>query len=404
MDLKKARADKLAQAKALIDEGKVDEADALMTEVKGLNEQIKAAERGSDLLRQIGELGGEKDGDARDQGLQEQAATIGEHFAKSGALDQMKANIGRKGYSVAAPEWNGPAKAATDNHSVGSVFQTPVLTTFDRTIVRANRPDLVLTDLLGTGTIDGNAIQYFVEAGPVEGAFTTVAEAGAKPQLHIPDPTTAIDSLRKIAGFIKFTDEMLEDLAFVVTEINNRLLYELAKFEETQLFYGNGTGTNILGLMNRSGVQVLTKNSGESTPDAIFRAMTSIYTASGLTPDGIAMHPLDYQKLRLLKDANDQYMGGGFFQGQYGNGGILTQPPVWGLRTVVTPSITQGTALIGAFQSATVYRKGGLRVESTNSHASDFTNNLVTVRAEERIALAVRRPSAFAKLDLTDVP
>jgi HK97 family phage major capsid protein len=56
---------------------------------------------------------------------------------------------------------------------------------------------------------------------------------------------------------------------------------------------------------------------------------------------------------------------------------------------------------VGAFkQAATVYRKGGVRVESTNSHASDFTSNLVTVRAEERVALAVRRPFGFVKVTL----
>lgn len=80
---------------------------------------------------------------------------------------------------------------------------------------------------------------------------------------------------------------------------------------------------------------------------------------------------------------------------------MLSQPNLWGLRTVVTPSIAQGTALVGAFsQAATVYRKGGVRVESTNSHSDDFTHNLNTVRVEERIGLAVPVPSGFAKVNL----
>jgi hypothetical protein len=51
-------------------------------------------------------------------------------------------------------------------------------------------------------------------------------------------------------------------------------------------------------------------------------------------------------------------------------------------------------------QGATVYRKGGVRVESTNSHDDDFTSNLVTVRAEERLALAVRYPAGFCQVTL----
>src|SRR5690625_7779177 len=76
----------------------------------------------------------------------------------------------------------------------------------------------------------------------------------------------------------------------------------------------------------------------------------------------------------------------------------MENPPVWGLRTVVTPAVDAGVAIVGNFaQGGTVYRKGGVRVESTNAHADDFTNNLVTTRIEERIALAVRRPAAFGE-------
>ena len=64
-----------------------------------------------------------------------------------------------------------------------------------------------------------------------------------------------------------------------------------------------------------------------------------------------------------------------------------------------------GTALVANFsQAATVYRKGGVRVESTNSHASDFTSNLVTIRAEERVALAVRQPLALVKVTTSAAP
>jgi len=260
----------------------------------------------------------------------------------------------------------------------------------------------MVADLLGSGSISGNAISYFVE-GALEGAFTTVAEAGAKPQLHVVDPTVVTDSLKKIAGFVKFTDEMTEDLDFYVSEINGRLLYELAKFEEAQLLDGLGTGSTVLGILRRSGIQAvgLVGDAKAGNPDSVFKAMTAVSTGSGLDADGIVVNPVDYQAFRLSRDANGQYYGGGFFAGEYGTGTMTAQPPLWGLRTVVTPAIAAGTVLVGAFsQAATVYRKGGVRVESTNSHASDFTSNLVTVRAEERIALAVRYPAAFYKLTL----
>lgn len=375
--------------------------DAKSADALDLKAKIEQAEKSAATMAAVaGMVDSEPEGENR---APDAAKSLGEHFVKS-VGKELAEKKGVKGASVSAPEFS--VKAATDTHVIGSVFG-PVLTEVDRTIVQAVRPRLTIANLVGSGSISGNAISYFVE-GALEGAFTTVAEAGAKPQLHIADPTAVTDALKKIAGWIKVSDEMIEDLDFVMSEINNRLLYELAKFEEAQLLNGPGTGSTVLGILNRTGVQTEARGnaaSNDTVADTIFRAITKVQTGSGLDADGIVINPADYQGLRLAKDVNGQYYGGGFFSGAYGNGGISEQPNVWGLRTVVTPAIAAGTVLVGAFeQSATVYRKGGVRVESTNSHASDFTSNLVTIRAEERIALAVRRPTGFVKTTITVAP
>jgi HK97 family phage major capsid protein len=277
----------------------------------------------------------------------------------------------------------------------------PILTDYDRTIVQARRERPTIADLCGSGTISGNAISYFVEAA-MQGGFATVAEGAAKPQVSFDNPTAVVDALKKIAGWIDMTDEFIEDLGFLKSEIDTRLLYALTMFEESQLLSGNGTGQNLLGIRNRSGVQVQAAPADAAdNADAVFQAMTKVSTATSLTADALVIHPLDYQEFRLSKDGNGQYFGGGYFQGQYGNGSVMDNPNLWGLRTVVTTAATQGELLLGAFRvGATVYRKGGVRVEASNSHADNFTTNKVTVRAEERVALAVRYPAAFVKVGL----
>lgn len=411
MSIKDERAALLKAAQEVVDAAKADNReltteeqeslDDQVAKVKSLDERIGRAEKSAKTLAQldamafVADANPFKDGDA-------QAKTIGEHFVKH--VGERLAEIkGVQGRSVAAPEF----KAATDNQVTNGGAFGNVLTQYDRTIVQGFRPRPVIADLLGSGTLAGNAISYFVE-GAREGGFTTVAEAGAKPQIHYVDPTQVTDALKKIAGFIKLTDEMLEDLDFVVSEINQRLLYDLLMVEEAQLLDGAGSGANVLGLLRRSGIQTEARGtvaSKDTIADALFRAATKVETATGLSADGIVLNPADYQLLRLARDANDQYYGGGYFTGPYGQGGVLEKPPIWGLRTVVSPSITAGTALVANFsQAATVYRKGGVRVESTNSHASDFTSNLVTIRAEERIALAVRQPLAFVKVTVTAAP
>jgi HK97 family phage major capsid protein len=75
---------------------------------------------------------------------------------------------------------------------------------------------------------------------------------------------------------------------------------------------------------------------------------------------------------------------------------------LWGKRVVVTEAMDAGTALVGAFGTAAqVFRRGGLTVEASNSHSDYFRKNLTAVRAEERLALAVYRPQAFATADVT---
>src|SRR5690606_28150050 len=163
----------------------------------------------------------------------------------------------------------------------------------------------------GQGSIGAsNAVTYFVE-GSMEGDFGMVAEGGSKPQLHVTDPTPRSDALKKIAGFLKFTDEMAEDAEFWVSEINQLGLYKLALKEEWQLLTVSGIRANIEGLLERSGVQTETAKDAEDNADALFRAMTKIQTATGLTADGVVINPADYQALRLAKDGNKQYYGGG---------------------------------------------------------------------------------------------
>ena len=373
--------------------------DAEMAKADEARAKIKAVEESDARFAKLAELG--DDGQGRgDDGAK--AKSLGEHYIKS-----VRTNLGRLKAgdlkTVSAPEFS--AKAATDVHTVGSVWDL-VLRDVDRTVVRPYRRPLV-SDLLGAGNMSGAMVTYFVE-GAVEGTITTVAEAGQKPQIHFLDPTTRTDKLSKIAAWWDMSDEMLEDIPFMVSEINNRGIRLLAEREENQLLYGDGIGTNLLGVFNRSGLQAMTQgtgagvDAGETVADAIYRSLTAVQAATGLNPDGIIINPLDYMALRLAKDANDQYYGGGFFGGQYGNGdGIKWQPPIWGQETVVTSAIPAGTIGIGAFKAATtVYRKGGVRVETTNSDQGKFTKDVVTTRIEERLALAVRNPSAIVELTL----
>jgi HK97 family phage major capsid protein len=256
-----------------------------------------------------------------------------------------------------------------------------------------------VASLFAQGTMSATTLTYYVE-GPATGDFEAVPEGGLKPAIDFSfDPE--VETLSKIAGHTKIDDEAFQDVPYLVSVIEGRLLIRLTLAEERQLLSGDGTGANLLGILNRPGILSEASVSVDDNLDAIFRAMTEVEDGSLLPVDAVVVNTRDYQTMRLSRDANEQYYGGGPFTGAYGNSGFTLGPGLWQQRTVVTSAIPQGTALVGAFGVAgQVLRKGGVSLEMTNSNEDDFIHNKVTLRAEERLMLAVYQPSAFCEVEL----
>jgi HK97 family phage major capsid protein len=126
--------------------------------------------------------------------------------------------------------------------------------------------------------------------------------------------------------------------------------------------------------------------------DAIFKQIMHIAATVFVTPDAFVINPVNWQTIQLTKSGTGYYLGTGPFA-------AAQTPTLWGLPAAVTPSIVAGTALVGAFSTAAqIFRRGGVRVEASNSHASFFVQNLVAIRAEERLALVSYRDAAFGKV------
>jgi HK97 family phage major capsid protein len=349
----------------------------LTTEIEQLQEQIKAAEKAQALLAQIGK----KEGEADDGAQEKQARTLGDHFVNA----VKKAGAHAKRFSVAASEF----KAATDTQTSPTGI-SQYATDLDHNVVTAPRTALVIRDLFGAETISGNSLTYLIE-GAVEGAPAVTAEGAEKPQMHFADPTPETVSLAKIACRIKESDEYISDYPFLASAINGRLLYQLGLVEQNKL---------VTDLTGTSGIQTDSSTWGAATKaeelaDLVFTAMMDVQEASGFAADAIVMAPATWQTLRLGKDAEARYYGGGYFADGQGK-------QLWGLPVVVTTAVTASQIIVGAFKACgSVVQKGGVSVEATNSNEDDFVKNLMTIRAEERLALAVRRPAGFKLITKT---
>jgi HK97 family phage major capsid protein len=272
----------------------------------------------------------------------------------------------------------------TDPASGGALIQPQYLPG----ILQPRMARLVVADLLASGSTDSNSITYMVES-LFTNAAAAVAEGAAKPESALEFEALS-EPVRKLAHWLPVTEEMLEDVPAIRSYIDARLRLGVQIEEEDQLLNGNGTAPNISGILDRTGLATpIARGAAESNADAIFRQIMTVYGASFFMPDGIVMNPADWVTTVSTKTSNGEYLTAGPFS-------PIQAPTLWGLPVVLTPTIVAATSLVGAFkQAAQVFRKGGIRVEASNSHQDFFVKNLVAIRAEERLALAVYRPGAF---------
>lgn len=247
-----------------------------------------------------------------------------------------------------------------------------------------------VADLMLSGTTTAQKVTY-IEETTFTNSAAEVDEAAVKPESALAG-TLREDFVRKIATWIPVTDEMLEDVPAFESYLRGRLASMIRMREELQLLQGAGTGVTIQGLYNRTGVQTVT-GYGSSTIDSILLAITEIQTDAFAEPTAMVIHPRDWYDVRTSKATGD---------GHYLLGPATLDPNSarpWGLQVRVTTNAILNTALVGAFNLAQVFRRSGLEIAISTEHDTYFIYNKVAVRAEERLALAVYRPSAFCKVE-----
>ena len=370
-----AKKEALAALKEAIENNDAEaiaQGEQLQAEIKTKSAEIEQAEKKAALLNVIGKEESEDD----TMEVKKNAASLGENFVEN--IKGME--IGKK-FDLVAPVY---VKAATDTQT-SPAEAVGFATTYDKNVVTGARTPLVIRDLFGAEQISGSTLVYLVE-GAIQGAPAVTAEGNEKPQVHFADPTPKTVSLAKVACHIKESDEYINDFPFLASAINGRLLYELGLVEQGKL---------VTDLLGTSGIQTGTYAATGTATDiaeAILQAAMDVQASTGFAADAIALNPADWYILRTGKYNNGTYYGGGYF-------GAQDIPNIWGIPVCVSSSITSGTVIVGAFKTcASVVTNGGVSVEAVNTNEDDFVKNLMTIRAEERLALAVRRPAGFKKL------
>lgn len=289
---------------------------------------------------------------------------------KDGTVSEVKANAFEFEVKV-------PGTITSANISGGNVPVEDRIEGFNTIPSRRVR----LLEVMNQRSTTSNVVSWVYQANK-DGAAGQTAEGAAKNQIDF-DIVVANETVKKTTAFIKVSTEMLDDVEWIQSEIEQELMRELLKKVEATAYSGDGTGQNHRGIRTVASAfapgtfAAAVDNANEV--DVLTVAMNQVDIAQeneGIV-NYIFMHPSDVTKLLLTKvsTSDKRYVDRLI---QVGSTLILDGVPI-----IKSTLITQGEYLVGAFDLAILVTRSSMRFD-IGLDGNDFTENLRTILGEWR--------------------
>lgn len=264
-------------------------------------------------------------------------------------------------------------------------------TEFRNDTIMIDRDMFHLRDIIPIGSTSKDTIKY-----PKEGAKTGTGPAswGRGATIEATDPKPAFEpnfsvystAVEWIAGTMRLPVEMLADLPFLTSYLQNFARLELLEAEDDQLLNGNGVSPELDGIIpNASAYDGSKTILIEQIVDANLRQLGVLNTSA----TDVLLNPAEIVDLILNKAS-----GSGEYDNPNGVIGFVNgQLQIAGLAVRKTNRITAGEFLLGNFSHAQIFQRLAPQLRFFEQDQDNVMKNLVTVRIEERLALAILKPS-----------
>jgi HK97 family phage major capsid protein len=250
-------------------------------------------------------------------------------------------------------------------------------------------------DLLAPGRTTSTSIEYPRQTTRTNNA-SVVSETAQKPESDMAFETVNTP-VRTIAHWVPVSRQAMDDAPALQSIIDAELRYGLADVEEDEILNGDGTGVHLDGLIpNATAYAAPFAVESETMIDRLLLALAQL-EAENYEPDGIVVNPLDWRKILALKTSDGAYLANGPF-------GAEQIARLWTLPVAPTQAIAVDSFLVGTFKrGAQLFDRLEPEVLVSSEDRDNFIKNMLTVRAEERVALAIFRPGAFVIGDFGNV-
>lgn len=266
----------------------------------------------------------------------------------------------------------------------------------DTRVIPIQRATPLVMDYADVATTD-SARLVFINEKAGEGDAAMTAEGGTKPLLDVDFQSVASDA-RKIAVAFKVSEEMLDDIPFMQSEIDRIGREKLLLALDANMLTGNGTAPNLSGITTLVPGYTITSLddsvNNANNFDALVAAATQIRT-NNFEPNVVFVNPVDYAKMLLTKSTTDEYV---VMQLQLQNGQVLN------MRIVQSNQITAGSFLMGDMKALRVRIYRGLKT-IMGWENDDLRKNLRTIILEMRVHqfLSANQYAAFVYDAFADV-
>lgn len=323
----------------------------------------------------------------RDSGEVVDRRSVGERFVGAdGFRDYIGAGGGRGDFRV---EYSGIGLRALTSLDANS---KPVagVSRIDRIGTDVLDRRVFLSDLLPVINVSTGSVEY-VQDTTTSGSYDAAEQTeGSAKQERTMVPVVTTESTATVAVFTQLTRQVYDDWGQIPGYLDGRLRYGLKRRVDGQVIAGNGTAPNLKGLSGRTGIATYAAAVVEEAVVSIRKAIT-VGQQNDAVYEFVVLNPADAEKFDLLNVAS---------AGLHSTPDTTSSLPTtaWGLTRVTSNAVASGTALLVDPMATSILDRQQPAAYLTDSHASNFTSNILTLLLEARLGLALFDPKGVCKI------